>query len=794
MKTRQQEEPPLVARTREPASWHAFGKDRRLATPLQCLARLSRTLLRFPRRQAPLLFAGALVLSSSIAPAVAQAPGARILAITVVGNAHVSTEEILSQMSLHPGMSFDPQRLRQDLRRVFALGLFADQVPPTIRHRPGGVTITLNVIENPVIKHLRFVGAHEVMPETLAALMDTETGQVLNTNTFHDDVLKINVYYDKIGYGGQVPTHVPDLSIDPQTGTLTLRIIEGLTIRHVIFAQRPEADPVMTAAQLSATVSVHAGDVFSEATRDKDEERVKDLYQRNDLQLGDFAAGIVPGSVDTKTETADLEYRISAARVAAVQITGNAKTRDAVIRRQLHLHAGDLITQSGLRRDYERVNNLGFFDRVDLVPKPGPDPSRPADVTLDWNVKEGRTGTATIGAGYSGGLTGQGLTGNIGYSENNVNGTGNGASVRFQRGSLVSDLDLSATIPYLGNTPRSERYSLSGTLYLDSQQNYYPIYPYSPTGVASSYQPQPSGITGPAGSINSIVPSSVQSVQLIPNGVALPGVVATYASRNNGVSATLGRRLSDYVTASAGINLSRIATDVTVPAGYSFAQTNGGIATSASGAEALGITAPSIADFGNGGANLRSVSLGLGDDTRDDYFNPRRGYRAQLGNEISMPGLGSDFHFNILTFDGAHFSPIGRTATLGLHVFYGTARGAIPASKLFTFSDQQLRGYNDVFYGTDAILLQSELRVPLTADKHFGLAVFGETGGTRIRGASSALDPSGYYVNYGSYTFHGDVGAGLRFDIPQLGFRSIRLDVAKGSRGHHVSFGIGQSF
>jgi hypothetical protein len=57
------------------------------------------------------------------------------------------------------------------------------------------------------------------------------------------------------------------------------------------------------------------------------------------------------------------------------------------------------------------------------------------------------------------------------------------------------------------------------------------------------------------------------------------------------------------------------------------------------------------------------------------------------------------------------------------------------------------------------------------------------------------LDSFGDQIaDYNQWYYHGDVGAGVRFDIPQLGFRSIRLDFAKGAVGTHTSFGIGQSF
>ena len=776
-----------TARTRSTcsSSWQRDGF-------LSRVYRALRKAITLRKRDTSVLMMLTVTSAAFVAPSIVGAREPRIVSVTVAGNKHIPSDQILSSLHTAPGQAFNPDVLHDDLKAIFASGYFSDQVPPTIRHRPDGVAITFNVIENPVVTKINFEGNMSVPTETLTALMDTAVGQVLNTNTFREDVQKVNAYYDKVGYAGQVTSHVVDVNIDQKTGVLTLNILEGLRVRHVLMA--PNSDPVLSGALIAQTLSVKPGQVYSDASREKDQEAIKDLYQRHDLQLGDFASTIVPGSIDPKTETADVQYTIDAARVAAVQITGNIKTRDYVIRRVLRLHAGDLVTQSGLRRDYERLNNLGFFDHVDLVPKAGPDQARPQDVVLDWTVKEARTGTATIGAGYSGGLTGQGLTGNLGYSESNVNGTGNTGSIRFERGSQVSNVVLSSTIPYLGNTPKSEKYSLSTSIFFDTQTNYYPIY-----GTGDSAQGTDAG--GQTGSapptLNQGPDSSVVSgtpIQLIPNGNQIGGQVATYNSRNNGVSATLGRRLSDYVTGSVGVNVSRIASSATAPNGFYFPSTNGPISTSTSGALALGVTAPSIAAFGTGGYDLRSITLGLGSDTRDDYFNPRHGYRAQISDEISTPSLGSDFSYDIYTLDAAKFFPIGKLDTFGVHGLVGKSQGAIPANKLFTFSDQQLRGYNDVFYGTDVILLQSELRVPLTADKHFSIATFAESGATRIRDAGTGTDNAGYYVNYGQYTWHGDAGFGFRFDLPQLGFRSIRLDFARGDRGTHTSFGIGQSF
>jgi outer membrane protein assembly factor BamA len=753
-----------------------------------------------------LVFVVNLMPATLAADAPSGAP--KVVSVAVTGNVHVPTDRILAVVKTKVGDPFDERTVQEDLANIFSLGFFADQVPPVIEQRPNGIAITFRVIENPVITKILFEGNAHVTSDTLLALMDTAVGQVFNSNTFHEDVLKINSYYNKIGYGGQLATHVPDLSITP-AGLLTLKIQEGLVVRDVIIVEPPNADPVLSPKLILPVLSVKPGQPYSEDLRDKDFQTLKNLYEKYDLQIGDMEAGIDPSTVDLKTGTADVRYSISVARVGAIEITGNSKTHDDVIRRELRMHVGDIITQSALRRDYERLNNLGFFEKVDFAAKPGPDPKKPAYITVDWDVKEQRTGTATIGAGYSGGLTGTGLTGNLSYSENNINGTGNGASIRFERGARYGNAQISFSIPYVGNTPKTQKYSLAGTIFANGQTNYYPVY--SLPGATGSNIIGGSGtnVIGNGTGIIGAIP--VTLVPLEPTNPAIVGgVVSTYQASSAGVTFNLGRRLSDYVRSSVGVNVEQVASSVTVPAPYFFASSVGSplVATSplnpissvlggvVSGSEALGVNAPSIANINSTAPyKLRSLVLGLNDDTRDDVFNPRRGLNASIAEEVSSRAITSDFNYTLTTLDVAKFFPIFQRATLGLHGLAGASTGAIPPNRLYTFSDQQLRGYNNVFYGTDEVLFQAELRYPLTKDRKFSIATFFDDGGVLIRGAQPVYDAFGNLIlNPGKFTFYPDVGIGLRFDIPQLGLRTLRLDFARGNQGFHTSFGIGQSF
>ena len=742
-------------------------------------------------------FLPAAVFAADTAPAAPAAAGPTVVSVDVSGNAHVPSDRILSVVKTRVGQPFDEKTVRDDIQAIFDLGYFIDQVPPLIRQRPDGIAVTFRVVENPVIQRIAITGNDHVSTDTLLALMDTAVGQVFNTNTFHQDVLKINSYCDKIGYGGQVPSHVIGINVG-KDGTLALTIREGLTVGKIEIAGNFLLSPVV----IKNALTLKEGQPYSEDTRDKDFDNLKKLYEKYDLQIGDFEAGIDPTTVNAEKGTANVKYTIYVMVVGAIQITGNTLTKDQVIRRQLRLRPGMIVTQGLLRRDYERLNNLGFFEKVELNPKPGPDPKKPWQVTLDWAVKEQRTGTAQIGAGYSGGPNGQGLTGTLSYSQNNINGTGNGAQIRFERGARVSSASLSATIPYLGDTPKSERYSLGGQIFTQNQNNYYQVYQAStaqaviPNPVISTPSP-----TGGSGSTNS---TGTIPIVLTPNQNEISGVVAQYFTRSNGGQATIGRRLTDFFTVTLGATAEQLETDVVLPSPYYLAgQTsilNGPVTNTPFGQQtsgsSIGITATSIANTPNGETfKLRSLTLGMSSDTRDDVFNPRRGINASLSEEVALPALGSAFQYSLTTLDVAKFFPVLRASTLGFHAVLGDTTGAVPPSKLFVLSDQQLRGYSEVFYGTQEILLQSELRYPLTQDRSFNLAVFGDYGSLRIRGAEPILDQFGnVIVNYNDWLYHGDVGVGIRFDVKQLNFRSIRLDFAKGKGTTHTSFGIGQSF
>jgi outer membrane protein assembly factor BamA len=754
------------------------------------LRRAPRALVRSAGAALALVAAFTLILPQ----AARSAAGPEIVSVDVTGNLHVPTATIMSVVQARPGEAYNPQIVQADLQRISALGYFADVAPPLVRARPGGIAITYRVIEYPVITKITFAGNTAVPTDTLLALMDLSVGQVFNSNTFRSDTLKINNYYERIGYGGQVPSHIADVNFDTKTGQLSLSIIEGLTVRNIVIG----GDPVLPPALIIKQLALKPGEVYSDQIRSKDYANLKNYYDdKFHIELGNIEGGIDPATIDEKNHTADVKYNVYVARIAVVQIVGNTRTKDQVIRRLLRVVPGMIVNTDWIKSDYERLNSTNYFSKVTPDIKDGPDPKKPQDVTLVWEVTEQRTATASVGFGYSGGITGEGLYGTLGVADNNLQGTGNSASIQFQQGARITSDTISGTIPYLGDTPATEKYSLSGSLFSTRQTYYYPVYSVTTSGAT------PAPIVGGT-------PAPIP-VTLYENtdSALISGIVATSFSSAQGFTVGLGRRLSDYITLSVTPTIERVKYSTTVPFPYYFYGSNASAAvlnTTPTNAfsdnyysGAFGIAASSIANVNTGlpyQLNMMGFSLATSPITMDDPFNPRRGWNASVSETLSSRSFDSSFNYTETAVNIARYLPVLRTATFAIHGLYEFSTGIIPPNALFTFSDQQVRGYDTVFYGTDAALGQVELRQPLTSDRKLSIVGFVDELDYRIRGANPLLDPyTNQVVGYpADWSLRGDYGIGLRFDVPQLGLHTIRIDFAKGANGTHTSFGIGQSF
>ncbi len=256
-------------------------------------------------------------------------------------------------------------------------------------------------------------------------------------------------------------------------------------------------------------------------------------------------------------------------RVGAVQITGNTITHDDVVRRQLRLRPGHDHHDRALRRDYERLNNLGYFEKVELEHQAR---ARSEEAVRDHARLERQRAAhrhgATIGAGYSGGANGTGLTGNLSYSQNNINGTGNGAHdpLRARRAALRRVA--------LGDDPVPRQHAEVAEV----QPRRFDLRAEPDQLLSGLRRRRRTSVAPDPNDLDARAPSGTSAANATPGDD--PGHAAaeqstefgtssaTYKNRSTGVSVNLGRRLTDYVTATPARSIQRISTDVTVPSPY----------------------------------------------------------------------------------------------------------------------------------------------------------------------------------------------------------------------------------
>jgi outer membrane protein insertion porin family len=155
-----------------------------------------------------------------------------------------------------------------------------------------------------------------------------------------------------------------------------------------------------------------------------------------------------------------------------IQIFGNTKTRDKVIRRELRVAEGELYSATGLSKSRDRLRRTGFFKEVDFTTARG---STDEKINLDIKVEEAPTGALSFGMGYS---SVENVVGSVSVSDRNLFGMGYHGILRFQLGSLTQDIRLSFTDPYFLGRP----YAAGFDLYSENRE--FDTYSYEITGGA----------------------------------------------------------------------------------------------------------------------------------------------------------------------------------------------------------------------------------------------------------------------------------------------------------------------
>lgn len=349
--------------------------------------------------------------------------------IQIIGNQQIKSDDIYKVINLKIGEELTQDKLNRDLQSIYELGYFTD-VKASTDVMPDGIKVVFKVLENPVVQKVEISGNQVVTTEKIYELMKTKPGNILNSKIIYEDIREIDRYYNEDLGLLLSPSHVVELNWNTD-GILSLKIKDGMTINGIEIT----GNTVIKTADIQKLLKSKVGQYLNQKTLKEDTSAIAQLYDERDYILD-----TIHPTVDREKGTITLN--IIEAVCEEIKIEGNTKTKTYVIERNLRVKVGEVLKRKKLRRDIERLHNLGYFENVEINPEPG---SGPGKVVLRVKVKEAKTGLFTLGLGYSGGGTGaqrSGIVGAISFSENNWQGRGQTTSFQWQRGANIDALSL----------------------------------------------------------------------------------------------------------------------------------------------------------------------------------------------------------------------------------------------------------------------------------------------------------------------------------------------------------------
>ena len=382
-----------------------------------------------------------------------------INAIVIKGNNKVKRKELLKEITLHTFNILNEERLKESLEKMKAFyhekGFYSVRIKTkTARAGKNNIQVIFVIDEGPkcYVKKIRFHGNDNFRSWSLKRKLQTKTysfflswvtdAGILKKDQLENDAKLLKSFYLSEGYV-QARISKPKITLDENRKWIYLDfdIDEGevFTMGQVEVID-PDSDAELT-DNLLKVLKGRSGETFSNLNLQGDIETLSTFF----ADRGHAYVDIDPRTkIDPEKRTIDVSYYVTRGTkflFGRINIGGNTKTRDKVIRRELRFSEGDLFSGSALKRSRERINNTQFFSEADIQT------IQNDDETIDVNVKvvEGSTGAFSVGLGYS---TVDSIIGVANISQKNWLGKGLDATFNVELSGSRQFYNIGLTDPY----------------------------------------------------------------------------------------------------------------------------------------------------------------------------------------------------------------------------------------------------------------------------------------------------------------------------------------------------------
>ena len=377
--------------------------------------------------------------------------------VILEGNRAIADDKITEEIELQPRAIFTRSRVQSDVQRILQVyrqaGRFAAQINPQIVELPQNrVDLVFEISEGPVtgVRRIAFLGNETFSDRELRGeIVTTEARwwRFFSSNDNYDpdrvefDREQLRTFYNDRGYADfRVTSVVAELTPDQSAFYVTFNMEEGRRYQFGEITVETAIEDLNTDF-LAAVLPTREGALY-----------VGSLIEESVDQLT-FSAGaagyafvdVNPRvSVNREEQTVDINFVINESPrvyIERIDILGNTRTLDRVIRRELDIVEGDAFNQVLLNISEARVNQLGFFEEVSVEPVQG---SRPDRAQVQVQVTEQPTGELAFGAGFS---STDAFLVDFSISERNLRGRGQFLRFRVSASSRRQQIDIRFTEP-----------------------------------------------------------------------------------------------------------------------------------------------------------------------------------------------------------------------------------------------------------------------------------------------------------------------------------------------------------
>ncbi|MBF0130149.1 MAG: outer membrane protein assembly factor BamA [Alphaproteobacteria bacterium] len=379
--------------------------------------------------------------------------------IAFEGNHQVKDDALNAEIQLRPRVVYTRTKVQTDVSRIIEIyrrqGRFAVTVEPKIIQREQNrVDLVFEINEGPptYVRRINFVGNKQYDDSSLREVIATKEERwyrFLSPNDTYDpdrltfDRELLRRYYLKHGYADfRVVSAVAELSADREAFFVTFTIDEGQRYRYgdiTVEAHLPELNP----KDLGGEVVTEKGRWYNADEVEKTIQNLTDAAGRRGYAFVDVRPRV---NRNREKRIIDLGFDIQEGPrvyVERVEITGNVRTLDKVIRREISLVEGDAFNTAKLRLSRKNIEDLNFFGKVEVNNVPSE--TAPDRTVIKVNVEEKSTGELSFGVGWS---TTSGAMFEVGVRERNLLGRGQDLKISGTVGQRRSQAELSFTEPY----------------------------------------------------------------------------------------------------------------------------------------------------------------------------------------------------------------------------------------------------------------------------------------------------------------------------------------------------------